>query len=117
MELTGTIIKALPIQSGTSQKGNEWRRATYVIEFTNGQYPRHLAFDVLNSKIEELNVREGESLTVYFDINAREYNGKWYNSIEAWKVSRPQPQYQPQPQPQPQQVIYPDKQEEEHLPF
>ena len=117
MELTGTIIKALPVQSGTSRNGNEWRRASYVIEHQSGQYPKRMVFDVLGNKIEEFNVREGENLTVSFDIDAREYNGRWFNSVDAWRVTRPQV-YQPQPQPQPQ-VIYPDtpKTNEGHLPF
>lgn len=77
----------LPERSGTSQRGNQWRSITYVLE-TQEQYPKKLAFDVTNDKIDQLNIQFGEILTVQFDINAREYNGRWFNSINAWNVIR-----------------------------
>lgn len=87
MELQGKIIAVLPERSGTSQRGNLWRSITYVLE-TQEQYPKKLAFDVTNDKIDQLNIQFGEILTVQFDINAREYNGRWFNSINAWNVIR-----------------------------
>lgn len=87
MELQGKIIVVLPERSGTSQRGNQWRSITYVLE-TQEQYPKKLAFDVTNDKIDQLNIQFGEILTVQFDINAREYNGRWFNSINAWNVIR-----------------------------
>lgn len=87
MEIQGKIIVVLPERSGTSQRGNQWRSISYVLE-TQEQYPKKLAFDVTNDKIEQLNIQLGEILTVQFDINAREYNGRWFNSINAWNVIR-----------------------------
>lgn len=87
MELQGKIIVVLPERSGTSQRGNQWRSITYVLE-TQEQYPKKLAFDVTNDKIDQLNIQFGEILTVQFDINAREYNGRWFNSVNAWNVIR-----------------------------
>lgn len=87
MELQGKIIVVLPERSGTSQRGNQWRSISYVLE-TQEQYPKKLAFDVTNDKIDQLNIQLGEILTVQFDINAREYNGRWFNSINAWNVIR-----------------------------
>lgn len=87
MELQGKIIVVLPERSGTSQRGNQWRSITYVLE-TQEQYPKKLAFDVTNDKIDQLNIQLGEILTVQFDINAREYNGRWFNSVNAWNVIR-----------------------------
>ena len=55
---------------------------------TQEQYPKKLAFDVINDKIDQLNIQFGEILTVQFDINAREYNGRWFNSVNAWNVIR-----------------------------
>lgn len=55
---------------------------------TQEQYPKKLAFDVTNDKIDQLNIQFGEILTVQFDINAREYNGRWFNSVNAWNVIR-----------------------------
>ena len=87
MELQGKIIVVLPERSGVSQRGNQWRSISYVLE-TQEQYHKKLAFDVTNDKIDQLNIQLGEILTVQFDINAREYNGRWFNSVNAWNVIR-----------------------------
>ena len=87
MEIQGKIIAVLPERSGVSQRGNQWRSISYVLE-TQEQYPKKLAFDVTNDKIDQLNIQLGEILTVQFDINAREYNGRWFNSVNAWNVIR-----------------------------
>ena len=87
MEIQGKIIAVLPTRSGTSARGTQWSSQTAVIE-TQEQYPKKLAFDVINDKIDQLNIQLGEILTVQFDINAREYNGRWFNSVNAWNVIR-----------------------------
>lgn len=91
MEITGKIIAVLPKQSGTSQRtGSTWASQEYVIE-THDQYPRKCCFRIFGEdKIANMNIQAGEELTVSFDINAREYNGRWYNDISAWKVDRVQ---------------------------
>ena len=86
-EITGKIIAVLPTKSGTSARGTQWSSQTSVIE-THEQYPKRVAFDVLGDKISEFNLQVGEEVTVSFDINAREYNGKWWNSVNAWQVVR-----------------------------
>lgn len=89
MEITGKIIAVLPARSGVSARtGSEWKVQEYVLE-TQEQYPRKMCFDVFGSdKIDQFNIQLGEVLTVSFDIDAREYQGRWYNSIRAWKVDR-----------------------------
>ena len=87
MEIQGKIIAVLQTRSGTSARGTQWSSQTAVIE-TQEQYPKKLAFDVINDKIDQFNIQVGEFLTVQFDINAREYNGRWFNSINAWNVIR-----------------------------
>lgn len=98
MEFTGKIIAVLPPRGGISKSGNEWKVQEYVIE-DHGQYPRKMCFDVFGAeKIEQFHIQEGEELTVSFDVDAREYQGRWYNSIRAWKVDRVTAQTaQPQP--------------------
>ena len=86
-DITGKIIAVLPTRSGTSARGTQWSSQTAVIE-THEQYPKRVAFDVLGDKISEFNLQVGEEVTVSFDINAREYNGKWWNSVNAWQVVR-----------------------------
>ena len=87
MDITGKIIAVLPTRSGTSARGTQWSSQTAVIE-THEQYPKKVAFDVLGDKITEFNLQVGEEVTVSFDINAREFNGKWFNSVNAWHVTR-----------------------------
>ena len=87
MEIQGKIIVVLPERSGISQRCNQWSSISYVLE-TQEQYPKKLAFDVTNDKIDQLNIQLGEILTVQFDINAREYNERWFNSVNAWNVIR-----------------------------
>ncbi len=96
MELTGRIIAVLEAKSGTSSKtGNQWMMQGYVIEVP-GQYPRRCAFTVFGEeRIKQLNIQNGEDLTVQFDIDAREYNGRWYNDFRAYNVIRDQQIPQP----------------------
>lgn len=86
-DIYGKIIAVLPTRSGTSARGTQWSSQTAVIE-THEQYPKRVAFDVLGDKITEFNLQVGEDVTVSFDINAREYNGRWFNSVNAWNVIR-----------------------------
>lgn len=89
MEITGKIITACEPRGGVSQRtGNSWKMQEFVIE-TAEQYPRKCMFSVFGEdRLKEFNIQVGEILTVSFDIDAREYNGRWYNDIRAWRVVR-----------------------------
>ena len=88
MEITGKIIAVLEPRGGVSKTGNNWKVQEYVLE-THDQYPRRMCFDVFGEdKIQLFNIQAGEELTVSFDIDAREWQGRWFNSIRAWKVER-----------------------------
>ena len=88
MEMTGVVIAVLPERSGTSQRG-EWKSQSFVIE-TQEQYPKHLCFEVFGAdRIAQFNIKGGEKITVQFDIDARQYQDRWFNSIKAWNVTRP----------------------------
>lgn len=89
MEIIGRIIAVLPERSGVSQRsGSEWKVATYVLE-TQEQYPKKMCFEVFGTdRIQNFNIQVGEMLNVSFDIDAHEYNGRWFNSIRAFRVSR-----------------------------
>lgn len=92
MEQQGRIIKVCELRKGVSRtSGNPWASQDYVLE-THDQYPRRMMFNVYGEdKINSFNIKEGEELNVSFDINAREFNGRWYNDIRAWRVERVQP--------------------------
>lgn len=87
MDISGKIIAVLPERGGVSQRtGTEWKVATYVIE-TIEQYPRKCAFEVFGiDRIQQMNIQVGQMLTVSFDIDAHDYQGRWYNTIRAWRV-------------------------------
>lgn len=87
MEITGKIIAVLEARSGQSKStGNMWMSQEYVLE-TSEQYPKRICFNVFGEdKIKQFGIAVGQDLTVSFDINAREYQGRWYNDIRAWKV-------------------------------
>lgn len=90
MEITGKIIAALEPRGGVSQRtGNSWKSQEFVIE-THEQYPKHCVFRVFGEdRLNQFNIQVGQELTVSFDIDAHEYNGRWYNDISAWRVSAP----------------------------
>ncbi len=108
MDVVGKIIAALPPKSGTSQStGKPWQVNTYVLQ-TNEQTPKNIAFDVFGAeRVEQYNLKVGDIVTVSIDIDAHEYNGRWYNQVRAWNVvnhaSAQQPAVQqtlpPTPQP------------------
>lgn len=86
MELTGKIVKVMPLQSGTGRNG-VWKKQEYVIE-TAGQVSRKVCFSLWGDKIDQFNIQEGLELEVSFDLESREYNGRWYTEVKAWKVAR-----------------------------
>ncbi len=89
MEITGKIIAALEPRSGTSKAtGNSWKMQEFVLETIEEQYPKRMLFNIFGEdKLQQAAINVGDVVTVSFDVNAREYNGRWYNDIRAWKVS------------------------------
>lgn len=100
MDVVGKIIAALPPKGGTSQStGKPWQVNTYVLQ-TNEQTPKNIAFDVFGAeRVEQFNLKVGDMVTVSIDIDAHEYNGKWYNQIRAWNVVNHASAQQPVAQP------------------
>lgn len=85
MEIQGKIIAVLPERSGVSARG-EWKCQTYVIE-TQEQYPKKMAFDVFGAdRIVNFGIQVGMVVDVSFDIDAHEYQGRYFNQIRAWDV-------------------------------
>ena len=106
----------MPAREGVSQSsGNPWKSQEYVIE-TQEMHPKKCCFGVFGAeKIQQFNIQLGEMLTVSIDINANEYQGRWYNKINAWQVQRlatgqgqQQSGYQP---------YYPNQQPAEQAPY
>lgn len=91
MELTGKIIAVMEARGGVSARtGNSWKTQEYVLEVP-GQYPKRCLFNVFGEdRINQFNIQNGDELTIQFDIDAREYNGRWYNDVRAYNVIRGQ---------------------------
>ena len=87
MDLQGKVIAVLPAREGTSARG-PWKSQEYVIE-THDQYPKKMVFNVFGAdRIEQFSIKLNKEVKVSFDIDAHEYNGRWFNSIRAWSVQR-----------------------------
>lgn len=89
LKLTGTVVTILEEQSGTGRNG-PWRKQDFILE-TEGEYPRQVCVTQWGDNIERFAVREGEPLTVHIDIQSREYQGRWYTDVKAWRVEREEP--------------------------
>lgn len=101
MELQGKIIAALPERSGVSQRG-EWKSQEFVVETHDTQYSRKLVFTVFGvDRLQRFNIQVGQEVNVAFDIDAHEWNGRWFNDIRAYDVRQVDPSQYVAPQPAP----------------
>lgn len=87
MEITGKIILALPEMTGVSKSGNNWKKREYVLE-TMETYPRKVHFDFFGERADQYPLNVGEVVKLSFDIESREYNGRWFTSIRGWKAEK-----------------------------
>ena len=84
MEVQGKVIAILAEEGGEGKNG-PWKKQCFVIE-TGDKYPKKIAFDLWNDKIDEFKIVEGETVTVSINIESREYNGRWFTNVTGWKV-------------------------------
>lgn len=88
MELQGKIIAVLPARSGVSRSGNQWTSQEYVVE-TQGNYKTKMCFTVFGEdRIQQFGINQGDEVLIRFDIDAHEYNGRWFNEIRAYNVTK-----------------------------
>lgn len=80
----------LPLQQGTSRNGNNWMKQEYVLE-TNEAYPKKVHFDFFGERANQYNFEVGDVILLSFDIESREYNGRWYTDIRGWKAEKVDP--------------------------
>ena len=117
MEINGKIIERLPEKSGESANGT-WRKQEYILE-TDSQYPKKICIMAWGDKIDQFAIKQGEDLIVSVDLESREYNGRWYTDVIAWKVSRVGNQDNSQPHSPPNMDKVPDVKDtlDEDVPF
>jgi len=86
MELQGVLKQILPIESGESKSGKTWQKQTIVIETTDA-YPKQIAVEVSEKALSRLqDYSIGQTITCSINIESREYNGRWFTSVKAWKI-------------------------------
>lgn len=88
LTLKGKLIRILNQESGVARSGNQWTKQEFVIE-TADQFPKKVCFTLFNDKVSMLaGLKTGEELEVSFDVESREYNGKYFHNLNAWKLDR-----------------------------
>jgi hypothetical protein len=110
MQLTAKLIQLLPLQTGSGKNG-QWKKQDIIVE-TEGQYPKKVCISIWGDKIDEKNLQVGNQLKIDFDVESREFNGRWYTDVKAWKVEPMGSGGQSSPP-----DTYYDIQPEEDLPF
>ena len=84
MQITATLVQLLPLQTGEGRNG-PWKKQEIIVE-TDGQYPKKICISIWGDKIIESVLQVGHQLTISFDLESREFNGRWYTDVKAWKV-------------------------------
>ena len=84
MQLTVKLIQLLPLQTGISKNG-EWKKQDIIVE-TEEQYSRKICISVWGDKINNVVLEPGAMLKIDFDVESREFNGRWYTDVKAWKI-------------------------------
>lgn len=84
MNVKAKLVLLLPLQTGMGKNG-EWKKQDIIVE-TNEQYPKKIHISIWGDKINEKQLFVGNELDIYFDLESREFNGKWYTDIRAKKI-------------------------------
>lgn len=85
MEITGTLYQVNEPVTGQGRNGM-WKKQDFIIE-TEGQYPKKVVIAAWGDKLNLAAFKPGSKITVGFDLESREYNGKWYTDVKAWKIA------------------------------
>ncbi|MDL2222873.1 DUF3127 domain-containing protein [Bacteroidales bacterium OttesenSCG-928-M11] len=84
MQITAKLVQILPLEKGMGKNG-EWKKQSLILE-TDGQYPKKICVSVWGDKADPSILQLEKNLVVDFDIESREYNGRWYTDVKAWKI-------------------------------
>ena len=87
MELEGRIARKLNVQTGTSARGT-WAKQEFIFEYQEGNFPSQVCMNVWgDDKVKELEKYQvGDKVKVSFNLSSREYNGRWYTDVRAWRI-------------------------------
>ena len=99
LELEGRIVRKLGVQTGTSARGT-WSKQEFVFEYQEGNFPTQVCMNVWGEdKVRDLEKYQvGDKVKISFNLSSREYNGRWYTDVRAWRIepagaAQPAPQY------------------------
>ena len=84
MQFTAKLLQLLPLQSGTGKNG-QWKKQDIIVE-TETTYPKKICVSIWGDKIDASQLQPGNQLKIDFDVESREYNGRWYTDVKAWKI-------------------------------
>lgn len=93
MEFEGVVYKIMPVTRGTSARG-EWQRQDVIFEVPS-EFSRKICVTFFNKESDVAKLHEGETYVVSVNVESREYNGRWYTDVRAWRVQPKQQQAQP----------------------
>jgi len=99
MDITGTIEKILPTQTGTSAAGKEWKKLSFTLRTTE-EYNNFYCFDVFgDEKVDNFLKynKEGQQVKVDFNVKCNEWKDKYFVSLDAWKIFKAESANLPDP--------------------
>jgi hypothetical protein len=107
LQLEGVVKELLPIQEGEGKNG-PWKKQNFIMEVPSGNFPRQICIVLWGDRIDQYRLQVGDNITANIDIESREFNGRWYTDVKAWRIERKreeasgantaqQPPQQPQP--------------------
>ena len=97
LEIEGRLVRKLAVQSGRSARG-DWSKQEFVVEFQDGNFPSNVVFNVWGAdKVRDLErYQVGDEIRVSFAPSSREFNGRWYTDLRAWRIAPAGQAAQPQ---------------------
>ena len=84
LQITAKLVQLMPVETGNGKNG-QWKKQNIIVETADSQYPKKICVSVWGDKMPE-GLQIGQQLKVSFDVESREFNGKWYTDVKAWKV-------------------------------
>lgn len=86
LEITATLVQVMPEITGQGQKG-PWVKQEFVVETTMEKFPKKICFSVWGEKTGALrDLKPGTPVKVFFNLESREYQGRWYTEARAWQI-------------------------------
>ena len=89
MEIKGKVIQLLDLQSGEGKNGT-WRKQEYILETIDSKYPKKVCVAVWGDKIDQFALQQGDNVVASIEVESREFNGRWYTNVQAWRVQKEQ---------------------------